>query len=263
MIPTGIASESERKKVWQELIVQKFICPDGRLSPSYKLDQIFHYPDCPIYADAVDDLVRRTYAAELIRRQWLGQCDDVEYRMKIIAVLPPEPYRDLLSDLQAGHILSGYHVNDDRSIRFVEVISSLSMFTEDTERIVDFLMRHQARMATFDKPTVTLTSIQSIVRRGNQQNAIVDQQDSSVSTDTDVHLLHLNGLDHLIDMSEDTNSPKLWMRCGAIIAVAMTLLATGISLTMFNQLHPIDPIGPSKLSFQFSIHLVWLTITFS
>ena len=209
--------EMEWEGIWQALEKQNVIdSSSGNLSSNYDGNE-FKYPDGPLYENAITSLVENIFQAEMVKRQWLKAEEDPE-RLKAIVDLPLEPYREMLNDLHAAHIISGVRVTDGKDVdelgKSVKVASkdyetsdSTKTNEKERDRIVYFLKSRQAVYASFEKPKASLVSIERVVRGGSD------------SISTELYVFGLVGFDQVIEVKEKKRQFK--MICKAIVILAI------------------------------------------
>jgi hypothetical protein len=140
-------------------------------------------------------LVGRKFAAEIVKRYWLKaaekhltyeggknfkakqETDEKNLRLKAIDVLPLKPYRDMLSDLMAAHVISGTRVTEDASVDLEEEVKKIeNVDEEECKCIVEFLRSRQPvyapRMKDFD---IVLDFIEADVRNIPKLNNIFSE----------------------------------------------------------------------------------------
>ena len=93
---------------------------------------------CPAYAQAVKRLVSKKFVFELVRQQWL-KLDKNPKCLKAIHFLPLKPYRDMLVDLKAVHVISGARVTEDPEIDLKKEVKKITTFNEESGCLVKYL----------------------------------------------------------------------------------------------------------------------------
>lgn len=91
----------EQRGVWNALVDQHIIDSNGKLLSNF---QKFSYPECPAYEEHVMRLIDKIFGAEIVKLQWLRAVQDPNCS-KAINLLPLKPYRDMLGDLMAAHVI--------------------------------------------------------------------------------------------------------------------------------------------------------------
>jgi hypothetical protein len=134
----NITNKSEQDRIWEQLKDQEIITNDGDLVSSYKFENKFNYPECPVYEVAVNCLVREKFVTEVVRQQWLKSESNPEL-LKAIRLLRRKPYRDMLVDLKAVHVISGARVTEDPEIDLKKEVKKITTFNEESGCLVKYL----------------------------------------------------------------------------------------------------------------------------
>lgn len=210
-------NSKERQEIWKALINQKIIDEEGSLSWEYE-GQEFHYHECPAYEDAVNLLVGRTFMAEKVRRQWLTSVEDPRY-LGFINFLPLKPYRDMLGDLMATHIISGARVTEDPTFKLKDIVDTVTENEEERKYLVDFLKSRQTVYAsTTITPEVYLDFIERDIRTMSDMNNV----------SSELYHFDLVGLNHVIHLKNRKLSWNLWGLAPLIILIGTVSVGTGI-----------------------------------
>ena len=212
----NIATEQERQAVWKALVDQKIISTKGDLS-SECADREFTYPNCPIYEDAVVCLLRRTFVAETVRRQWLQR------NFRAINNFPLKPYRGMLGDLLAAQIVSGA-VLTDGDVNLDQMAENLADDKKERQLISSYMRSRQAVYAALKSPQASLESIGPAMR----------QRKDMKNTSRDLEVFDLIGFDDVIKLEEKKEkwSWKMIFRVAVIIAFGIAQVAAGLLIQM-------------------------------
>lgn len=192
----------------------------GYLSTEYK-GQLFHYAESPQYEAPIASLIARTFAAEIVRRQWLNKRNPD--CMKAIADLPMKPFRDLLGDLMAAHIISGARITDDVDVDLESMVNKITTDEQDRGRVLIYLKSNRAICATLETPDASLQSIEFAMRH---------ERSDLVNVNTELYVFQLVGLYHVIEMTEQKWSSVMIFRASVVIAFGMAQVAVGALIQM-------------------------------
>lgn len=193
---------AEREGLKNELLEKKVIDDQGFLLANYDVTKGFDYPQCPAYSEAVMHLIGRKFVVEIVRRQWLKIQDTTSKRgpdyLKAINLLPLKPYRDMLADLMAAHVISGARVTEEDGTKLKEEISKLKN-ADDQERkiLLEFFENHQSVYSRPVTPEFFLDPLERILRIGSGSSNIFNE----------LIAFHLMELDSVIDV---TNRKRTW-----------------------------------------------------
>ncbi|XP_059352805.1 LOW QUALITY PROTEIN: uncharacterized protein LOC130700691 [Daphnia carinata] len=216
----NITSTSEQEDVWKALVEQKIIDSYGKLSSNY---QKFSYPACPAYEEPVMRLIGRNFVAEIVKRQWLRlKADKDPSCLKAIDLLPLKPYRDMLGDLMAAHVISGARVTED-----TKLIEEKTMELEDADErkcVRKFLKSHQAVYAPeMIKSDVFLDLIEMDIRKiPNTKNISME-----------LYAFDLAGFNHVMDVKDRDVSWKTYL--GAIFAGAAGIASASAGIFLIHE----------------------------
>ena len=211
----------EWPKIWRALVDQNIIDSEGHLSVNYN-DQEFSFPDCPLYERPVLHLIKKTLAAEIVRRKWMNARGDPEL-LKAIIKLPLEPYRDLLSDFHSVHVISGSRVADNFSLSEIKTTLRKIIDTskEESDRIASLLKSRQSVYSANEKPAASLVRIEPAMSEGFENIC------------TELFVFGLLGFDHIIEIREKKWQMKMIFRAAAILVIGVAhLLVAGAIIFM-------------------------------
>ncbi|XP_045032570.1 uncharacterized protein LOC116927885 isoform X2 [Daphnia magna] len=213
----NINSSGEQDGVWNALVDQKIIDSNGKLLPNF---QKFSYPECPAYEKPVMRMIGRTFVAEIVKSQWLRlKADKNPNCLKAINLLPLKPYRDMLGDLMAAHVISGARVTEN-----TKLIEEKTNALEDKDEgacVRKFLKNRQAVYAPkMKKYDVYLDLIEMDIRKiPNTENI-----------STELHSFDLVGFNHVIDIKDREMSWKTYLRAIGAGAVGIASIGGGVFL---------------------------------
>uniref|UniRef100_A0A0P5WIL7 Helicase c-terminal domain containing protein n=1 Tax=Daphnia magna TaxID=35525 RepID=A0A0P5WIL7_9CRUS len=209
----NIISNSERDCVWKALIDQQIIDSNGELSSNY---QKFSYPECPAYEQPVMRVIARIFVAEIVKRQWLRAAKDPKC-LKAINLLPLKPYRDLLGDLMAAHVISGARVTEDATL--IEKETKEIEDEDERECVRRFLKSRQAIYAPrMKKYEIFLDLIEMDIRK----------IPNTVNISTELHTFDLAAFNHVIDIKDGERSWKSYL--GATFAGVVGVASIGVGI---------------------------------
>jgi hypothetical protein len=206
----------EWPQIWNDLLKQSIIDEEGNLAPNRET-QLFNYPQCPAYEVPVRKLIKWTFAAEIVRRQWLNAEDDPNY-LEAIEILPFKPYRTIMSDLKASHVIYGAQVTEDTTL-LEKTVNDISLNKGTRQCILDFLKSRQAVYVTtkMASDTFCLYPIEGdILTRSEMPNVF-----------SELYAFILVGFDHVINMKERKLTWKLIGLASLIIFSGLLQTATG------------------------------------
>ncbi|KZR99652.1 Uncharacterized protein APZ42_004398, partial [Daphnia magna] len=221
--------DGEQDGVWNALVDQQIIDSNGKLLPNF---QKFSYPECPAYEKPVMRMIGRTFVAEIVKSQWLRlKTDKNPNCLKAINLLPLKPYRDMLGDLMAAHVISGARVTEN-----TKLIEEKTDALEDKDEgacVCKFLKSRQAVYAPkMKKYDVYLDFIEMDIRKiPNTENI-----------STELHSFDLVGFNHVIDIKDREMSWKTKLSAIGTGAVGIASIGVGVFLIHANLLS----IGLSK-----------------
>ncbi|KZS16582.1 Uncharacterized protein APZ42_017133 [Daphnia magna] len=186
---------AEREGLKNELLKQNVIDDQGFLLADYDVTKGFDYPQCPAYSEAVMHLIGRKFVVEIVRRQWLKIQDTTSKRgpdyLKAINLLPLKPYRDMLGDLMAAHVISGARVTEEDGTKLKEEISKLkNADDQDRKILLEFFENHQSVYSRPVTPEFFLDPLERILRIGSGSSNIFNE----------LIAFHLMELDSVIDV---------------------------------------------------------------
>uniref|UniRef100_A0A0P5APT5 Helicase c-terminal domain containing protein n=1 Tax=Daphnia magna TaxID=35525 RepID=A0A0P5APT5_9CRUS len=219
----NINSSGEQDGVWNALVDQKIIDSNGKLLPNF---QKFSYPECPAYEKPVMRMIGRTFVAEIVKSQWLRlKADKNPNCLKAINLLPLKPYRDMLGDLMAAHVISGARVTEN-----TKLIEEKTDALEDKDEgacVCKFLKSRQAVYAPkMKKYDVYLDFIEMDIRKiPNTENI-----------STELHSFDLVGFNHVIDIKDREMSWKTKLSAIGTGAVGIASIGVGVFLIHANLL---------------------------
>ncbi|KAI9551246.1 hypothetical protein GHT06_011396 [Daphnia sinensis] len=226
----NIISDSEQGSVLKALIDQKVIDANGELSSNY---QKFSYSECPAYEEPVMRVIGRIFVAEIVKRQWLRAAQDANC-LKAINLLPLKPYRDLLGDLMAAHVISGARVTEDAKL--IEKETQEIEDEDERECVRKFLKSRQAVYAPrMKKSEIFLDLIERDIRK----------IPNTVNISTELYTFDLAAFNHVIDIKDAKSSWKTYF--GATFAGAVGIASIGVGIFL---------IHGKMLSFGFSKNLL-------
>jgi hypothetical protein len=188
-------------------------------------------------------LVGRKFAAEIVKRHWLKaaekhltyeggkdckakqETDEKNLRLKAIDVLPLKPYRDMLSDLMAAHVISGTRVTEDPSVDLEEEVKKIeNVDEEECKCIVEFLRSRQPvyapRMKDFE---IVLDFIEADVRNIPKLNNI----------SSELYTFDLVGLNQVIGIKDRERSWKMVCLTSAISTIIIAGGAASVGVGAF------------------------------
>ncbi|XP_057378898.1 uncharacterized protein LOC130700926 [Daphnia carinata] len=211
----NIIPNSERDCVWKALSDQQIIDSNGELLSNY---QKFSYPECPAYEKPVMGVISRIFVAEIVKRQWL-KAEKHPNCLKAINLLPLKPYRDMLGDLMAVHVISGARVNEDA--KFIEEGTKDIKDEDERECVRKFL---KSRQAVYDprmkKSDFFLDLIEMDIRKIPKTNNI----------STELYIFDLVGFNHVIDIKDRERSWTSWLGATFAGVVGVASISVGIYL---------------------------------
>ncbi|KAI9563421.1 hypothetical protein GHT06_010884 [Daphnia sinensis] len=171
---------TEREGLWNELLKQNVIDDQGSLLADYHVTKGFDYPQCPAYSEAVMHLIGQKFIVEIVRRQWL-KIEDATSKsgpdyLKAINMLPLKPYRDMLGDLMAAHVISGARLTEEDGTKLQEEILKLKK-ADDQERkaLLEFLENHQSIYSRRVTPEFFLDPLERTLRIGSCSSNIFNE----------------------------------------------------------------------------------------
>ncbi|KAI9563930.1 hypothetical protein GHT06_011398 [Daphnia sinensis] len=230
LMRANIISDSEQGSVLKALIDQKVIDANGELSSNY---QKFSYSECPAYEEPVMRVIGRIFVAEIVKRQWLRAAQDANC-LKAINLLPLKPYRDLLGDLMAAHVISGARVTEDAKL--IEKETQEIEDEDERECVRKFLKSRQAVYASrMKKSEIFLDLIERDIRK----------IPNTVNISTELYTFDLAAFNHVIDIKDAKSSWKTYF--GATFAGAVGIASIGVGIFL---------IHGKMLSFGFSKNLL-------
>ncbi|KAI9563929.1 hypothetical protein GHT06_011397 [Daphnia sinensis] len=230
LMRANIISDSEQGSVLNKLIEKHVIDANGELSSNY---QKFSYPDCPAYEEPVMRVIGRIFVAEIVKRQWLRAAQDANC-LKAINLLPLKPYRDLLGDLMAAHVISGARVTEDAKL--IEKETQEIEDEDERECVRKFLKSRQAVYASrMKKSEIFLDLIERDIRK----------IPNTVNISTELYTFDLAAFNHVIDIKDAKSSWKTYL--GATFAGAVGIASIGVGIFL---------IHGKMLSFGFSKNLL-------
>ncbi|XP_057378899.1 uncharacterized protein LOC130700927 [Daphnia carinata] len=213
----NITSNEERDCVWEALIDQQTIDSNGELLSNYEK---FSYPECPAYEKPVMRVISRIFVAEIVKRQWL-KADKDPSCLKAISLLPLKPYRDLLGDLMAAHVISGARVTEDAKL----IVEGTKDIEDEDERecVRKFLKSHQAVYAPrMKKSDLFLDFIEmDILKIPNTYNISME-----------LYIFDLVGFNHVIDITDRERSWASYL--GATFAGVVGVASIGVGIFLIN-----------------------------
>jgi hypothetical protein len=225
--------QSEHKRIWDELVHQKIINEDGYLKPDYDFTKDFSYPDCPAYAEAVMRMVSKKFAFELVIQQWL-KFEENPYCLKAINFLPRKPYRDMLADLMAAHVISGARVTENFAIDFKEEVKKITESDQERKCLIEYLTSRQSVLTA--KPITPEFFLDFIER--------------DINFASELYIFRLVGFDRVIDIKDRKWTIKRFslMAPSAILASTVGVASIGVGgVLTFSQILPFKlPFGLSK-----------------
>ncbi|XP_046642470.1 uncharacterized protein LOC124327556 isoform X2 [Daphnia pulicaria] len=183
-------NQYEHGGIWNQLIAQKIINDQGYLVPDFNKD--FKYPDCPAYADTVMRLVGKKFLAEIVRQQWL-MSKDTPQCLKAIILLPCKPYRDMLGDLMAAHVISGARVSNISVDDLKKKVDKMAEYHTEGENIMEFLT---SRRSVYAEKTITPDFFLDFIDRDirKESNKVIRFVSS------ELYVFSLGGFDRIIDI---------------------------------------------------------------
>ncbi|KAK4026437.1 hypothetical protein OUZ56_015435 [Daphnia magna] len=210
---------AEREGLKNELLKQNVIDDQGFLLADYDVTKGFDYPQCPAYSEAVMHLIGRKFVVELVRRQWLKIQDTTSKRgpdyLKAINLLPLKPYRDMLADLMAAHVISGARVTEEDGTKLKEEISKLKNADDQELKILlEFFENHQSVYSRPVTPEFFLDPLERILRIGSGSSNIFNE----------LIAFHLMELDSVIDVK---NRKWTWKMICLTSLLALIIIAGG------------------------------------
>ncbi|XP_045023302.1 uncharacterized protein LOC123467404 [Daphnia magna] len=218
-----INCSGEQDGVWNALVKKKIIKKNGKLLPNF---QKFSYPECPAYEKPVMRMIGRTFVAEIVKSQWLRLKTDKDPNcLKAINLLPLKPYRDMLGDLMAAHVISGARVTENTKL--IEEKTDALEDEDERECVRKFLKSRQAVYAPkMKKYDVYLDFIEMDIRKiPNTENI-----------STELHSFDLVGFNHVIDIKDREMSWKTYLSAIGTGAVGIASIGGGVFLIHANLL---------------------------
>jgi len=213
--------QSEQEAIWNQLINQNIINDRGYLVPGYDITEDFSYPDCPAYAEPVMRLVGKKFVAEMVRQQWLKAKDNPNC-LKAINLLPRKPYRDMLGDLMAAHIISDARVSEDFAVDFKKKVDKISEHDEERQCMMKFL---KSRQPAYAEKSITTEFVLNVIEP--------DTKASDFSNE--LYVFRLVGFDGVIDTKDGKWTFKRILKTSLmaplIIAGGLASIGGGAALT--------------------------------
>ena len=208
-----IANESDQAEIWRHLIDQGIIDEDGNFVLDYDLTKDFLYPDCPEYAKAVAQLIRKKFVVELVRQQWLNFKKN-SYCLKAIHLLPRKPYRDMLADLMAAHVISGARVTENFAIDFKGEINKITECDQERDCLMEYLTSHQSVLTA--KPITP--------------EFVLDFIERDIHFASELYIFRLVGFDRVIDIKDRKWTTKSKLLAPLIVTVGLVSIGIGVHL---------------------------------
>ncbi|XP_057376799.2 uncharacterized protein LOC130698037 [Daphnia carinata] len=231
---------AERDGLWNELLKRNVIDDQGLLAADYDVTKGFEYPQCPVYAQVVTQLIGRKFVAEIVRRQWLKIQDSTSEcgpgYLKAINLLPLKPYRDMLGDLMSAHVISGARVIEDDETKLREGISKLKIADDKAlmlthQVLLEYCENHQSVYSRKVTPEFYLDPLERILRSSGSSNMF-----------NELILFRLMELDSVIDVKNRKWSWKMIcltsLLASIIIAGGAASVGAGACLT-YNRILPL------------------------
>jgi hypothetical protein len=210
--------DSERASLWGALLEQNIIEKDGSLGAN-NIHQ-FSFPSCPAYAESVKFFLEKKFAAELVRCQWIKGDSSAQFAINL---LPLNPERDLLAALLAVGIISAPRVTDDDSVSLHDPQIEFKDGEEELrKKVAQYLKANRAAYVKNEKRKEA--SLQPIdVSDGALGNVIME-----------LPILKLAGLDHLIQLGDETWQVKAKRHAviAAIVAVGLVQISVPVTYQM-------------------------------
>ncbi|XP_059352808.1 uncharacterized protein LOC132088280 [Daphnia carinata] len=165
-------------------------------------------------------VIGRNFIAEIVKRQWLRLKTDKDPNcLKAINLLPLKPYRDMLGDLMAAHVISGARVTEDAKL--IEEGTKDIEDEDERECVRKFLKSRQAVYARKGiKSEVFLDLIEMDIRKiPNTKNI-----------STELYAFDHTAFNHVIDTKDRETSWKTYLTAILVGAVGIASIGAGVFL---------------------------------